>query len=811
MHSACRFTFVLAVVGTLAGHSSSQAGSKGDLYEDAVLQGLELTFKQANYWQLLHDNRVKKIYIKADLRHDGKLYRDVGVRFRGNSSWLGVVGKDKKPFKISMDEFVPGQRLKGYRTINLNNNFLDPSMMREPLSYWVLRKFMPASGCNFAKLSINGKNWGLYVNAQQINSDFLPQWFDDTDGVRYRGEWIDGEKDQTKTGLTWLGSNNTSYQRFYQIKTESAPDPWTPLVRMIDKLNNSGSAIAVNLPKELDVDGAIRYVVGCNLLPLHDSYTHFVAHNYWMYRDPKHSRFHIIPWDLNNSLGCYPFQSTAQSINLDPFYKSNKPEYPLVQRILANPDWKKRYAAHFRRILREGYDLSILKPKLDQWRRLLDTEMRNDPKKLYNYQMWVDSFTKDVKAEIWVPGLEPFIAARANFLRGHWELKPEAADIAYGGMNPTKPNDRPLAWAGVSNPAKVKRVSCYWRTIGAWNRTDMFDDGLHGDKGAGDGIYAVSLPQQQSGTKISYYFEAENHASAGGAYGYRPAYGSHQPKSMRIEWARAKSPIQIHELLAINATGAQDQQGEREDWIELCNTSTAPQPIGGLYLTDDMDRPTKWQIPSGYLLPPGGVLLFWADNEPNEGKLHTNFKLSGNGETLALFARDGFTILDSITFGVQRADHSVGRVEDRAESPWVSFGTPSPAQLNAFKVCGARSYDAFEASDHPLRLELQGTPRANGFSTLALYNAPANAWILASYAADPGSIRLPQSMGNLSLLFRSPILASASGRADARGELKSLLSFPPSSAGIRMCVQIFALQSNGTLLGSNGLEIRPCK
>lgn len=256
MHAACRTTLLATVMALTT--SAALSAQSGDLYDDGVLQHYKLTFKDANYWKLLHDNRVKKIYIKADLVHDGKTYRDVSVRFRGNSSWLGVVNKDKKPFKIKLDEFVPGQRIKGYRTLNLNNNFLDPTMMREPLSYWVIRQFMPAPGCNFAKLTINGKNWGVYINAQQVNKDFLDHWYDEDDGIRYRGEWVDGEKDQTKTGLTWLGPNANSYKRFYQIKTESAQDPWTPLVDMIGKLNNSGARIGTELPKRLDVDGALR-------------------------------------------------------------------------------------------------------------------------------------------------------------------------------------------------------------------------------------------------------------------------------------------------------------------------------------------------------------------------------------------------------------------------------------------------------------------------------------------------------------------------------------------------------------------------
>lgn len=813
MHQVVRRTLLAGTttVALLTASLAAQAGQKGDLYHDGTLQHYELTFKDSNYWQLLNNNRVKKIYIKADLKHDGKTYTDVGVRFRGNSSWLGVVGKDKKPFKIKLDEFVPGQRIKGYRTLNLNNNFLDPTMMREPLSYWVLRQFMPAPGCNFAKLTINGKNWGIYINAQQINKDFLKQWYDEDGGIRYRGEWIDGETDQTKTGLTWLGASAASYQRFYQVKTESAQNPLGPLADMIGKLNNSGNAIATELPKALDVDTALRYVAGCNLLPLHDSYTHFVAHNYWMYRDETHQHFHMIPWDLNNSLGCYPFQSISQSTNLDPYHRQWKSQYPLVSKLLANPDWKKRYTAHFRRAWKSFYNLRTLKPKIAEWRGLIDNEVRNDPKAIYPFQQYADNFIKNTKVEIWVPGLEPFIGGRDYYLSTLSPLKAASADIADGGMNAPKPNEAPLVWARVASPTKVTRVSCYWRTVGAWQRTDMFDDGKHWDRSARDGIWAVNIPAQKSGARIEYYFEAENNSSNGGTYGYFPAFGGMSPKSARVDWKRGVSPIQVHELLAKNTKGVKDSAGEREDWIELCNTSRSVVSVAGFYLTDDLDRPTKWKIPTGTAIAGGGTLLIWADEDQQQGSLHANFKLSSNGETLALFAPDGETMLDEISFGPQQPDVSAGRVDDRADAPWVRFSIPTPGALNAFSACGARSYNAMDPAANPIRLELQGTPKANGFSTLAVYGAPANSWILATYSANPGNLALPAAHDGARLLFGSQILVSASARADGRGELRSLLRYPSNANSFHVCIQTFAVRSDFTVIASNGLEIRPCR
>ena len=40
-----------------------------------------------------------------------------------------------------------------------------------------------------------------------------------------------------------------------------------------------------------------------------------------------------------------------------------------------------------------------------------------------------------------------------------------------------------------------------------------------------------------------------------------------------------------------------DEAGQYPDWIELYNASDETITLNGLYLTDDTNEPTKWQIP----------------------------------------------------------------------------------------------------------------------------------------------------------------------------------------------------------------------
>ena len=117
--------------------------------------------------------------------------------------------------------------------------------------------------------------------------------------------------------------------------------------------------------------------------------------------------------------------------------------------------------------------------------------------------------------------------------------------------------------------------------------------------------------------------------------------------------------IVINEFLASNTGSIIDPDfNESADWIELYNAGSTLVNIGGYFISDNFDTPQKWQIPAGTEIAPNGFLLIWADGL-NTG-LHTNFKISADGEELAVYTAAG-VLVDSISFGLQEPNISLGR------------------------------------------------------------------------------------------------------------------------------------------------------
>ncbi len=121
--------------------------------------------------------------------------------------------------------------------------------------------------------------------------------------------------------------------------------------------------------------------------------------------------------------------------------------------------------------------------------------------------------------------------------------------------------------------------------------------------------------------------------------------------------------VLINEVMADNDTIIADEMGEFDDWFELYNPGDTVVDISYWWVTDDITEPCKWTFPYGTTVPADGYLLIWADSDPEQGDLHTSFKLDADSEELALFGSDfiGTDLCDSVSWIDMPTDSSWGR------------------------------------------------------------------------------------------------------------------------------------------------------
>src|SRR6185369_4055146 len=152
------------------------AGSQ-PLYGEDTLRTFFVDFENADWEQELTDFHGTDVQVPATLTVDGQKYPNVGIHFRGMSSYMMVRPGQKRSMNVELDLVSKKQRLGGYKTLNLLNSHEDNTMMSTVLFAHIARQFIPAPKVNFVRVVINGESWGVYVNAQQFNKDFVQENF----------------------------------------------------------------------------------------------------------------------------------------------------------------------------------------------------------------------------------------------------------------------------------------------------------------------------------------------------------------------------------------------------------------------------------------------------------------------------------------------------------------------------------------------------------------------------------------------------------------------------------------------------------
>jgi gliding motility-associated-like protein len=145
----------------------------------------------------------------------------------------------------------------------------------------------------------------------------------------------------------------------------------------------------------------------------------------------------------------------------------------------------------------------------------------------------------------------------------------------------------------------------------------------------------------------------------------------------------AVSQIVINEFSCSNVNTLLDNFGETPDWVELYNTSSSPVSLGGYYLSDKINNPTKWAIPAGVTIAANGYLIIWASgkNTVVGTDIHASIKLTQTKPEAIVFSDPSAIILESIVLNPTQENHSRGRTTDGATT-WGVFTTPTPASAN---------------------------------------------------------------------------------------------------------------------------------
>jgi len=377
-----RFFFGQPTGAKIAPASVRSVPATVPFYDLGTIRTLFFEFEDSNWERELMAFKETDIQIPATLTIDGKVYKEVGVKFRGNSSFSMVPEGQKHSLSVSTDEFVKDQAVLGFTRLNFLNSHADPSYLHAVLFLQAAREYMPAAKANYARVVINGESWGIYPSVEQFDKTFLKEWFKTDVGFRWK---VPGSLNG-RAGLEYWGEDPGRYKSVYEIKGKDEPKAWTALIELTRVLNTTPpDRLEAALAKILDIDSTLRFLALDNTFTNNDGYW-TRASDYSIYLDPT-GKFHVQIADVNEAFGGVGggFATNGGPYGPDPLVALNDPSKPLRSKLLAVPALRAKYLAYTREIATKWLDWKVLEPLVTKYQAMISADVKADVHKIYSF------------------------------------------------------------------------------------------------------------------------------------------------------------------------------------------------------------------------------------------------------------------------------------------------------------------------------------------------------------------------------------------------------------------------------------------
>lgn len=216
---------------------------------------------------------------------------DVGIRLKGGAGSSRPIKTGKSGLKIRFDKFVKGQLFFGVKRLTLNNMIQDPSMVHEALTYEMFHEMgLPASRVGYAFVTLNGEEYGLFLNLETLDEVSLPRWFGETTRHLF-------EADAPKTDLL------PGHAEKFEVD-EGEEDDLADLEALIAAVNEEDGEWFENVAAAADLERMTAQWAIERYVAHWDGYAglpgEFRPNNYYLHSDTD-GVFQMMPWGTDQT------------------------------------------------------------------------------------------------------------------------------------------------------------------------------------------------------------------------------------------------------------------------------------------------------------------------------------------------------------------------------------------------------------------------------------------------------------------------------------------------------------------------------
>ncbi|HBU83900.1 MAG TPA: hypothetical protein DEF35_20000 [Paenibacillus sp.] len=410
--TALSVTMVTSSSFALVGSPNAAFAAEDTSTSTGVTQAYESLFQTDNVidvnvtiddadWKSMLESPLDKDYKKVSVEVDGNKLDNVGFSTKGNLTLKSVASmedSDRYSFRLKFDKYDKTQTLLGLDKMVLNNNYADPSYMREVLHYEALRSIgMDVPMTNYVNLYVNGELVGFYTGVEAVDDSYLERNYgeDYEDGVLYDTDeksylqYSEGSDYGTITEDLGTDENKTKLKNF--IKT----------------LNDMPEGEKGDIESVLDVDSALQYIAGNMVFGNYDSYNGDKGHNYMLYGDAD-GKFTVVPWDFNMSFNGYSggggrgttgsstTNTNATNVSVDePVLGISMENVPMINNLLEVPEYKEKYLSYVNELT--DY-LEGIQDRITDLADIIRPYVEADPTKFYTTEQFESNIAYSANA-----------------------------------------------------------------------------------------------------------------------------------------------------------------------------------------------------------------------------------------------------------------------------------------------------------------------------------------------------------------------------------------------------------------------------
>ena len=425
-------------IAAAAGETGVSMTYETELFDTSSILTVNILMDEAD-WNDMLANATAEEYYQCDVEIGGTTFYRVAIRPKGNTSLTSIASDpttDRYSFKLEFDHYVDGQTCFGLDKLILNNNYADATNMKEALIYDMYQYLgADASLYNYAKLSVNGEYWGVYLALEAVEDSFLLRNYGVQDGELYKPDSMniggggepggdfkaddmdfenmtppdmdredapqppdssgerpaenfdfpDGKGGFSMGGggadLNYTDDELDSYETIWD--GEIADTTKADHKRVVTALKNISEGNA--LEDYMDVDNLLRYMAVHIFSVNEDSLSGSMAHNYYLYE--AGGKLNLIPWDYNLALGGMGRSNDATSVVNDAIDNAFSGT-TFFDTLMADETCHSRYYAYLQQLVSEyingGFDAFYTRV-----RSQIDALVESDPTAFYSYDEYL--------------------------------------------------------------------------------------------------------------------------------------------------------------------------------------------------------------------------------------------------------------------------------------------------------------------------------------------------------------------------------------------------------------------------------------